>query len=233
MISIAGPAAEILSKPGPVLCLDTCDFLDVLRGLRNKSQATCRAFVRLRDKLNLNPGRLRVVTTYLVRHEWNQNLNAVRAETLNSFEEISERLALVDEARSLIGLKPLYSSDLDKVKTLDGLVRLAQEVIDQAAVLEQDQASVDLALGRVMARRRPSHKNQIKDSIHLEHYLALARQLRASGFGEPCLFVSGNKADFWAEGGVPRVHPNLEADLQAAGLTFYARLEDAVRRLGI
>ena len=61
-----------------------------------------------------------------------------------------------------------------------GLVALALGVLDQAMILEKDESCVERALGRVMDRKRPSHKNYIKDSIHWEHYLELSRRLVAA-----------------------------------------------------
>ena len=43
------------------------------------------------------------------------------------------------------------------------------------------------AIDRVKQKRRPSHKKEIKDSIHLEHYLEISRQLHAAGYTQPAL----------------------------------------------
>jgi hypothetical protein len=75
---------------------------------------------------------------------------------------------------------------------VQGLVDLAERLMSRSMVLETDDLCIQRALSRVMDRQRPSHKGQIKDSIHLE----LSRQLSQAGFSEPIVFVSGNKADF-------------------------------------
>lgn len=170
---------------------------------------------------------------FLVKHEWEQNVESVRIEALRDLQTKARQQDLIDEARSQVGLGALDLPDFEGSKIVDGLLDLAQRVVDRASVLEQDRSCVDRALERLMAKKRPSHKGQIKDSIHLEHYLELARQLRSSGFAEPCLFVSANKSDFWAENGPPHVHPDLEGDLRDAGLVFVPRLEFAIRQLGI
>ena len=232
-VSIEELVAELLARPRPVLCLDTCDLIDVIRGVLNRDLSHSRSFIRIETALNLNATDIQVVITYLVKHEWEQNAERERNRIQSELRSLAKQFLLIGDARSHCRLSPLIVPDLDGPRIVDGLVDLVQRVIDWAAVLEVDRPSVDLALGRVMAKKRPSHKNQIKDSIHLEHYLTLARQLRSSDFTMPCLFVSGNKADFWAEGGKPRIYPDLEHDLDSAGLTFFARLEEAVRRLGI
>ncbi len=73
----------------------------------------------------------------------------------------------------------------------------------------------------------------VKDSIHLEHYLELCRQLRASGFSGRCVFVSANKADFWEAKNKADIHPELDPQLSAVGLEFFGTLEAALGSLGI
>ncbi len=225
---------NILSaQPKPILCLDTCDLLDTIRGVRLRNLSSLRSFISVRDKLDLNTDFCQVVVSYLVKHEWRQNLSKVRIDETADLQKTAERHQSINEARSLIGLSRIGFEKIEEAFMIDGFVDVTRRIIDRAVVLERDGACIDRALGRLMDQQRPSHKNQIKDSIHLEHYLDLARQLKALNYGKSCLFVSGNKADFWAESGKPRIHPDLESDLQAAGLTFFARLEEAVRRLGI
>ena len=232
-VSIQELVAELLSRPRPVLCLDTCDLLDVIRGITPQYLPAPRSFYRIERALSVDSTTLQVVITYLVKHEWEQNAEGVRLQEAGNLRTLASQLESIAEAKSYAGLDPMIVPDLGGQSLIDGLVNLARRVIDRAAILQQDRSSIDRALERVMNQRRPSHKNEIKDSIHLEHYLERARQLRAANYGEPCLFVSSNKADFWAAGGQSRIHPEIEPDFNAAGLTFYPRLEVAVRSLGI
>jgi len=73
----------------------------------------------------------------------------------------------------------------------------------------------------------------VKDSVHLEHYLELCRQLHASGFPGRRVFVSANKADFWEAKNKPDIHPELGPQLTAVGLEFFGTLEAALGSLGI
>ena len=83
-------------------------------------------------------------------------------------------------------------------------------------------------------KQRPSHRKEIKDSIHLEHYLELSRQLHGPGYAHPTIFVSSNSSDFWADKNTPsQPHVDLRADLTSANLTFYGRLDLALRHLGM
>jgi hypothetical protein len=66
-----------------------------------------------------------------------------------------------------------------------------------------------------VCKLRPSRGGMVKDSIHLEHYLELCRQLHASGSPGRRVFVSANKADFWEAKNSPVIHPDLEPQLTA------------------
>ena len=237
--TIADLASNIISAPRPILCLDTCDFLDVVRRFvdPNSKEANlhnARSFREALDELIIRPDRFQIVITYLVRHEWRQNIDEELKKVARSLEETETRIDLIAEACGLSGTTvPSLSPRMTGLPVATSLVALAEEVLDRATVIEEDHACIDRALGRVMGRRRPSHKNQIKDSIHWEHYLELSRQLGVSGHGLDRLFVSANKADFWTNRDTPTIHPDLEAEANAAGLQFFGRLDEALRSLGI
>ena len=76
--------------------------------------------------------------------------------------------------------------------------RLANELLARAVVLDRDQTSLDRAIARLIAKRRPSHKKEIKDSMNLEQSLELCSQLRIAGFTRPVVFISSNTNDFAA-----------------------------------
>ena len=110
---------------------------------------------------------------------------------------------------------------------------LAEGLMNQAVILEKDVFCVDRALSRVMDKRRPSHKKEIKDSIHWEHYLELSRRLGESGHAHPRIFVSANKADFWFDKDNSSLHPDLKDEADASGLQSFGKLDDALRVLGM
>ena len=92
----------------------------------------------------------------------------------------------------------------------------------------------DLALARVMGKHRPSQDGNIKDSINFEHYLELARRLRAGGFAEEVIFVSKNRKDYWnAEN--PHIHPDLHPQINdpAVQLRFFGSIVATLGFLGI
>lgn len=236
--SIAHLVADLSANPRPVLCLDTCDFLDVVRQFAEADKEAnlyaAQAFRRALDALTSDPGRFQVVVTYLVVHEWSQNLDEARTKVDSHLVETARRVDRIAEACSLgrVSNPPAILS-MSKLNLATALAALAEDLLNRSIVLGKDAACIERALDRVMDRRRPSHKREIKDSIHWEHYLELSRRLALAGHAEGRFFVSGNKADFWVNPGRPALHPDLEREADAAGLRFFGRLDLALRELGV
>jgi len=113
------------------------------------------------------------------------------------------------------------------------LVELAEDVMSRALVLETDDLCVAHAPDRIMSGRRPSHKNEIKDSIHWGLYLEPSRRLVEVGHARDRIFVGANKSGFWDDKNTPSLHPGLLDGADTAGLKFLGKLDDALRVLGV
>jgi hypothetical protein len=235
MKTIAEAAAELAATQQPVLCLDTCVFLDIITA-GNRGQADLLgANQRLLEALVTTPSRLRLVVNELIVWEWDQRKEEVRGEATKWLIKADQHILQIHRAWEELG-KPLpdQAPSYNKSQLVEDLTNLARSLLGQAIVLGQDTDCVLRALERVKAKKRPSHNGQIKDSIHLEHYLELSRNLRDAGHGEGRIFVSTNKSDFWEDKDKPeRPHAELVDDLNAAALTFFGRLPLALRSLGI
>jgi hypothetical protein len=233
MIAIGGAVANLMANPRPILCLDTCDFLDVPRAIMRDGLARTKSFGRMIEALASDPTQFQPVITYLVRHEWEQDLEGVRIDAERDIEKTNGKIALIGEVCQDVGIVIPPINPFDAKPLIQGLVKLAEDLLNQAVVLIKDDLCVERALERLMEKRRPSHSKEIKDSIHLEHYLEFCRQLRQANFAPRCVFVSANKSDFWKDKETPIIHPDLDDDLQSVGLEFYGRLEAAVGQLRI
>jgi hypothetical protein len=203
-----------LGKPRSVACLDSAR--------------------RLLDTLIANPNRAQVVITELVGTEWHQNVQQVRSKAedfLTKIDRIVERSyqAAAYAGTTLPAFHPLSASTL-----VDDVVALSTAILNLAAVLDLDVIHSHAALSRVMTKRRPSQDGHIKDSIHFEHYLELARQLRAAGFPDEVVLVSRNRKDYW-DGENPQIHPDLSAEIGDPGvrIRFFGSLEAAMGFLHI
>jgi hypothetical protein len=233
MPPLATVAADLLGRPLPVLCLDTCKLLMAVQCLPQRVAPHVEALYLIRESLESDPVGVWVVLTDLVLHEWGQNIVEVQQKAGQFLVRTDEDSLLIHDVWEHLGT-PLGSSPSAHATTtlVNDLTALAQEVMARAVVLDSDPVCVQRALDRVLAKRRPSHDGQIKDSIHLEHHLELSRLLHGGGYAQRRVFVSGNRADFW-NGSSPHIHPSIAPDLAAVGLEFFGDLRSAVGSLRI
>ena len=109
--------------------------------------------------------------------------------------------------------------------------RLANELLAQALVLDRDQTSLNRAVARLIAKRRPSHKKEIKDSMNMEQSLELCSQLRNAGFASHIAFISSNTNDYAAASTSSQIHNDLQAEFAAVSLEYFPSLRAAVGSL--
>ena len=182
-----------------------------------------------------DPNRVQIVVNSLVVHEWNQNKDEVEQEMKKWIIATDNRIQEIHKTHEQIG-SPLQTQapTYDDPLLIDAFTSRSESLLGSSLVLEEDNACLISAIQRVKDKKRPSHKKEIKDSIHLEHYLELSSRLRVLGYSQPSLFVSTNKSDFWKNENNPRSpHLDLEAELGAAQLKFYGSMAFALRHLGI
>jgi hypothetical protein len=234
MPPIAALVAELLARPRPVVCLDTCDLLDIVQCVAEGKARRLEHVRRILDTLPLRPDDVKFVISYLVPVEWAQNKQAVLTEVEAKTRKVDEAIAEVHLAWQYAG-SPLTSPPPSYAASglPAALSALADRILAWASVLDRDDACVLRAVERVHNKSRPSHSGMLKDSIHLEHYLELCRQLRDSGFPSRRVFVSANKSDFCVAKDKSAVHPDLAPQLTAVGLEYFVTLEAALGWLGI
>ncbi len=241
MPRITTVASQIVAASKPVLCLDTCDILEIVQCLvyeklgQPRSVGCVETARRLIDALAANPGCVQLVVTQLIVTEWDQNIGGIRAkaeEHLRHVDEAFERLYDVAGHTGTTLGAPVPS--LAATSLIADLVALSEAVLNAAIRLNIDDQCVRRAVQRVRFKQRPSHEGHIKDSIHFEHYLELARQLRAAGFPGRGLFVSGNRKDF-SDGTTSRIHPLLAPEINnpAVQIQFFPSIHAAMGYLHI
>jgi hypothetical protein len=111
------------------------------------------------------------------------------------------------------------------------LRKLAEDLLAQSTVLARDPICLDRAVARLIAKRRPSHKKEMKDSMNLEQCLELSAQLRDAGFARPRVFVSSNTNDFAETSTSSKLHSDLQAEFGAVSLEYFPSLRAAVGSL--
>lgn len=225
--------AYIAQLDVPVLCLDTCILLDIIRDGTTKSTSPSNAIAaKVLVEAAEPPQRLIVLAADLIEKEMNDNLPRT--------EEDSEKAVatFVKQAKRIHEVAVAYGAGgtLD-VSHLQVYGMLAKAIllrwIHVAMRIPRNDVTDALAFKRVMDVRAPAVKG--KDSLHdcmiVESYLAAARRLREAGLEKPIVFVSSNTKEFRPDSAGPPA--DLADDFGAVGITYQPNLSAAMHALGL
>jgi hypothetical protein len=230
-------AAALTASPRPVVCLDTCILLDLVRTPLGWPVENLETTIALTGAAVDTPARAAVVVTDLVRVEWAQSLADARPEAVvpSASAAVDRFYHLFDTAKALRRTTPPAPDFTTFPSLLADLIHVPQSLLGVASTIDRDPACAGRALDRVVTKAKPAVNGKVKDALHLEHYLELSRLMGGAGVSARRAFVSSDKEAFWAGKKPPaKPDPDLQAnDLGPAGLEFYGSLAEAVSALGI
>ncbi len=197
-------AARILARPAPLVLLDACAVLDLIRtGLPERKQhprgvADARSLV---SAARATPRRVWLVATETVRLEVAEHrgptVDEVRRDSTRLEERINSTEALM--GRIFPGPPAGWTQWFDLLAKLPAeLGARVDELLDAAETLrDDDRVCRDLAHIRAVCKYPPSHKKESrKDCEMYEHYRALVRRLRSGSFVGKVAFATSNTEDF-------------------------------------
>ncbi|MBX9627000.1 MAG: hypothetical protein K2X82_24575 [Gemmataceae bacterium] len=223
-----GDAADQAANAGlPVLLLDTCCILDVIRAPeRGGKLAGC---VEAASTLTATPTPYTLVVGSFVPTEWDDNVQGVADSLIRHLEKMEEQAEHFHGLCRHLGIGLNFGRPLYTASTLaDRLRELSRRLIDTAVLLDPHPDAEARAFNRVArTRRRPSRKGgELKDGTIFEEYLEFSRRLRGMGYLRKLVFCSSNTDDYCDPGVIP--HPDVAADCAAVGLAFTTTLPRAV-----
>jgi hypothetical protein len=236
MITIAAALAQIRASPAPVILLDTCSPLGLFRrdSVRQQPRVPAdeiRTAAELLQLLTVRPDAAHLVVPELVPGEFADHADRIEREFEGWFQFHDENQNWFVEAALWVGTVLPSAAAVHPLGLHARLRQLAEDLLARALVLSPDQACLDRAVHRLIAKRRPSHKKEMKDSMNLEQCLELGTQLQRAGFPYARVFVSSNTNDFAETSTSSRLHPDLQADFAAASLAYFTSLRAAVGSL--
>lgn len=227
MTTIAQAVANLTANPRPVLFLDTCAVLDIVRAPLRSLTPTVRAGLELRTLASA--GRVQLFVQDIVPREWTDNLPSARKDGETGILAFTATWELAHE----FGQPAPPLPALPPATLIDELEKLSKELLDAAEVIERDRHGMSSAIDRVAAKLKPASgksQGQVKDCHILCHALRLSELLTASGYPRWRILVSSNKSDFAAP--IATVfHQDIVNDANAAGLRYAVSLEAAVADL--
>lgn len=244
--TLAAAAAAMIANPRPLLFLDTCDLVNLLQVVTTVPLRELKAVNRLLAALAANPQRCQPAVTYVTAIEFPQKTNTADPvyvqdstskrmppdEVIYQLELIDAQLTRLHQVRQELGVPLPAPTIYAGLNLLADLQTTAEMLLDVCWSLERDQTCVDSAVDRVFQRRRPSHKRELKDSIHLEHCLELARRIRQNGFTEEIVFASANSNNY-GPAVAQQPHAQLQPDFATFRMSYFDSLALAIAHLGI
>lgn len=235
MTTIADAATHITTRPAPVLFIDTCSFLDLFRrdGTRKQPRVApdeVRAAADLLQLATAHADAVHLVVPELVPREFADNAGEIEQDFQRWLRFHDDNQSWLADAAVWVGVSLPAPALIQSVGLHARFRQLADNLLTQAIVLDRDQACLDRAVARLIAKRRPSHKKEIKDSMNLEQCLEFSARLHGAGFARPRVFVSSNTTDF-AEHPSPRLHPDLQPEFAACSLEYFPSLQGTLGSL--
>lgn len=231
MPSISDAAASILAAPAPVLLIDTCSLVDIIRAPKRalELKGCIENAVELRRMLGTGPPECHLVVGSFVPGEWAKHADPTRDELESHLKFLDEASSHFQEACGHVGIDPGAMPSFASSVLPNVLHTLSEQLLRQATHLAAQNDTDLRAFHRAAANVPPSRKGgEIKDSAILEECLELCRRLRAAGLTEKLVYCTSNKADYCDAG---KLHAQLEAEFAPMSIKFVTSLPWAVREL--
>ncbi len=236
MTTIPAAVARIIAQPAPVLILDTCNFLDLFRRdtARQQPRVPPQEIQFASELLQMaidQPDAVHLVVPELVPGEFADHADRIEGEFDEWLRFHDRNQDWLAEAARWVGTALPSPSAVRALGLHARFRRLASDLLARAVVLDRDQTSLDRAVARLIAKRRPSHKKEIKDSMNLEQSLELCSLLRNAGFTRATAFISSNTNDYSTPSPNPRIHNDLQVEFAVVSLEYFPSVRAAVGAL--
>jgi hypothetical protein len=224
--------SRLVGQGLPVLCVDTCTVLDVVRDITRETVTTGDVNAGFALLSMAEEGSdLIVLMAEQVTLEIASNVASVEQEAQAALQKFLAQAQRIHDVAIAFGAQGNL-----QVRHLDGHVGRAQPVLDRwkqvAQVVPHNDAS--RAFRRVNEPRTPARrgKESMKDCVIVEAYIEAAGQLRAAGMTAPIVFASSNTKEYFAPN-TRHLQGDIAQDLGAVGIEFAPNFGAAKHNLGL
>jgi hypothetical protein len=215
-------ADRIATAGLPVLCIDTCSLLDIIRDPYRDTSLPHNAVSAL-ALLQMMESGTSVVSLLAdqVRLELATHMQGIVDEAIRGLGKLREHIERVD------GLVSAFSPPVQTdIRHWDTHVAKATEVLQRwigASVVAPQSPDVPMrAYSRVMHARAPARKGKdsLADCVILETYIEAATELRRRGMTTPIVLLSSNVQDYAAPPGRSMLHLDLQSEFDRIGMAY-------------
>jgi hypothetical protein len=206
MPDVAAAAARIKLAVAPVVILDTCVLLDVVRAPLRNAAGNVEAATEVLAGARRNPPTVYPVIACPTPTEWDDHID----EAVQDCENAVNSVGAVSASCAFVGLPALAPLPAGLATLPDRLKALSRNLLDASILLDKDGAALSRAIDRIINGLKPARKGGqgAKDAAILEHAVSLIDALLVGGFAERRVFVSSNTGDF-ATAKTTAIHPEI------------------------
>lgn len=219
---------SVYQKGKPILYLDTCAYLDILRSPVRSINSD--KIISLAKKL-IDSKELVILSSDTIELEFFDNIDSVYTEVRDSIlKHMQYNRNFVDCANALLITGEAVHTNLYQESWLELLKGIPIGLINESFKVPLTSHEREKASIRVETNKSPAKKgkNSLKDCLILESLLKFSELVRDKGFSEKIIFITSNTEDF---GKVKNCF--VQDDLAEFDIDFVNTLNHAISKLHI
>ncbi|WP_266170752.1 PIN domain-containing protein [Dyella subtropica] len=230
----SGDITDLIGLGAPILCVDTCTILDVIRDITRESVLVhdVKAGLSLLASAETRTD-LVVLVADQVMTELAVHLSEVEQEASTKLTKFQAQAQRIHDIAAEFG-----ASGALQTHHLHGHVVRARAVLDRWVAVAKPAPGNDgitaRAFARVNAPRTPARKGKdsMKDCVVVETYIEAAQELRTAGLTVPIVFASSNTKEYYVSGG-SQLPSDIAADFLAVKMDYAPNFGAAKHNLGL
>lgn len=223
-INYAEACAAICASPAPLLYIDTCILLDVIRApvRETVNSDTPKIALSLQDKSRITPKNLWLITSETVQAEWQENIDGVIEEVEREILRLESRRAhFLSAAKAVTNMSYQRGQVESSIDLAVQLKNLSQRLLDACVIISPEDTHILGAMNRIKKNIPPARrgKSEPKDCEIYELFLGLCRDLRARGIADIFVFSSSNVKEYG-----PENSGGIHSELNCTGAKYASNL---------
>lgn len=224
-------ATAIANSACPVLFLDTCSLLDIMRDPTRDTARPSDRRVAFELVDAMETGHLICLLAEQVNVEFSEHDQRIQDEATGRLQKLCDQIQRVNSLAELYGV----SGSIDLTHLEDHVAR-ARALVERCHVKTIEIRPTTTAVANVFVRvnkgSAPARKGKdsSKDCLIYETYLEAATALRSQGLSSPLVFLSSNTADY-QDG--KELRAEIAADFLPLNMHFASNIGHAKHLLGL
>jgi hypothetical protein len=225
-------AKAIAAAGRPVLLIDTCSILDIMRDPTRETLRLHERQAGLDLLVAVENGLLVGVVAHQVTLEFADHDQSVQAEADRALKKLRGQIDRVNQLSAILGAPaPLDLTHLDD--HVDRTRKIVGRWLARLVPYKPDATVLEKAIARMNGNIAPARrgKDSSKDCIVFETYLKFADELRNEGLAAPIVFLSSNTSEYLTDSKVLRVE--IANDFAPLKVDYASNMALAKHQLGL